>query len=68
MTLLRGLWARRYDLGVLAGAVLVALAVGAIYRPAGVITLGLAIAAWSLMGARTEAAERATKRRQAMLG
>lgn len=62
-TTAKALWGRRYDLCLAVGAAAVAIGIGCIYWPAGVIGAGLGLSAWGIMGARTEAAER---RRRAM--
>ena len=52
---LEAVWGRRYDLCALLGAGAVAYGIGCIYWPAGVITGGLAVSAWGVVGARAEA-------------
>lgn len=61
----RGIWSSRYDLFVAAGGAAVAVGIGCIYWPAGIITAGAAVAWWGLLGARTEAAERRAEQRRA---
>lgn len=52
------IWGRRFDLCLWTGGVTIAIGIGCIYWPAGVIVAGAGIAWWGLIGARAEAAER----------
>lgn len=47
------LWARRHDAVTLSGVGLVAFGVAEIYQPAGIVTAGLAVITWGLLGAWT---------------
>lgn len=50
---LSAVWGWRYDLCVQVGGTLIAVGIGFVYWPAGVIAAGVALAVWGLIGART---------------